>query len=195
MNRSKCAALVAIPVTALWALALLAVTASAQELRDEPLQIASAKDQFVRFTPPAPVTVAPGRPRSITLRFEVEHGDHVNSSRPNSELLIPTRLRLTPPTDLLVGKIAYPTGRDLSFPFAPDEKLSVYTGPFVITALVSADRTASPGRYRVHGELSYQACNDRACFPPKHLPVAFDVRVRSAPGSRHNPAQSPHVHR
>ena len=62
-------------------------------------------------------------------------------------------------------------------------------------------RTAVPGTYRVHGELRYQACNDRACFPPKTLPVAFDVKVTrtslrdpNAPPRPKNPAQSPHIH-
>jgi hypothetical protein len=38
----------------------------------------------------------------------------------------------------------------------------------------------------VHGELQYQACNDRACFPPKKLPVEFEVTVlkSSAPAHR-----------
>ncbi len=27
------------------------------------------------------------------------------------------------------------------------------------------------------GNLKYQACNDRACFPPKSLPVEFQLAV------------------
>ncbi len=46
-----------------------------------------------------------------------------------------------------------------------------------MTADVLAVRTASPGIFKVHGELQYQACDDRSCYPPKTLPVAFEVRV------------------
>jgi len=60
---------------------------------------------------------------------------------------------------------------------------------------VSATRSASPGKYKVHGQLKYQACNDRSCFPPKLAPVEFEVSVlKPKTGTAHNPAQSPHVH-
>jgi Disulphide bond corrector protein DsbC len=191
-NQIRCACLLVVAFA-------FAAAASAQELPNAaPLSGGASlgqKDQFVRFVPPASIAVASGRPHRITLRFEVVPGHHINSNKPHSELLIPTKLRLNPPTDVLVGKVEYPKGKDLSFAFAPDEKLSVYSGPFAINALVTADRTATPGRYRVHGELAYQACNDRACFPPKHLPVSFDVRVQRARNSgRRNPGQSPHIH-
>jgi len=52
------------------------------------------------------------------------------------------------------------------------------------------------GRFRVHGFLQYQACDDRACYPQTKLPVAFDVKVSKAASgrSRRNPPQSPHIH-
>ncbi len=59
-----------------------------------------------------------------------------------------------------------------------------------------ATRKAPQGPVRMRGELRYQACNDRACFPPKTLPVTLDVTVvQGATGvPRRNPAQSPHIH-
>lgn len=122
-------------------------------------------------------TVAAGKPATVELKFRVNEGFHINSNVPRSSYLIPTKLTLSPPTDVGVGKITYPAGSDIVLPFAPDEKLNVYSGVFAITANVSSVRTATPGQYRMHGELSYQACNDRACYPPKKLPVAVDVTV------------------
>ena len=152
--------------------------------------------QFVSAIPTATVNVAAGSSIAVRLRFRVVEGDHVNSSQPKSPLLIPTKLSLNPPTDIAVGKVSYPPGRDLTFAFAPDEKLNVYTGEFVVSALLRPARSASTGTLRVHGELRYQACNDRACFPPKKLPVEFDVNVTRARnlGTRRNPGQSPHIH-
>jgi hypothetical protein len=111
-------------------------------------------------------------------------------------LLIPTALSVSPPTDIAVVKLTYPAGDDRSFPFAPGEKLNVYTGDFSVSAVVRPARTTPVGRYRVHGFLKYQACDDRACYPPGQLPVAFDVKVAKAPKTTHrsNPAQSPDVH-
>jgi hypothetical protein len=47
----------------------------------------------------------------------------------------------------------------------------------------------------MRGSLRYQACDNAQCFPPKTLPVNFDVKVvKEPPGPHKNPAQSPHVH-
>jgi len=145
----------------------------------------------------AKITVASGKPVSVRLRFRVAEGYHINSNQPGSELLIPTKLQLNPPTDIGIGSIVYPKGHDLILSIAPDQPLNVYTGEFAITGKVSAMRTATPGKYMVHGQLKYQACNDRSCFPPKLAPVEFEVQVvkRTASSSTaHNPAQSPHIH-
>jgi hypothetical protein len=164
-------------------------------------------EQYVSMAPAKKLTVAAGRPAVLELDFRVREGLHVNSNTPKSEYLIPTRLRFMPPTDLAVTKTEYPAGQELALSFQPKEKLSVYTGDFRITALVNASRSATTGPYTVHGELKYQACNDKACFPPKTLPIAFNIVVAKAaagnggvsqkkePSTQHNPAQSPHIRR
>jgi hypothetical protein len=152
---------------------------------------------WVTVFPVAKITVSSGKPASVRLRFKVAEGYHINSNQPGSELLIPTKLQLNPPTDIGVGSITYPQGHDLILAVAPDQPLNVYTGEFAITGKVSAMRSASPGKYMVHGQLKYQACNDRSCFPPKLAPVEFEIQVvkpASSGGSAHNPAQSPHIH-
>ena len=46
-----------------------------------------------------------------------------DSHKPTSELLIPTVLSVSPPTDISVAKLTYPAGEDRSFPFSPGDKL------------------------------------------------------------------------
>ena len=156
-----------------------------------------ASDDFVSVVSASAVTVAAGKPGTASLRFRVQNGYHINSNHPKSDLLIPTRLKLNPPTDIGVGSVTYPAGRNISLSFAPTEKLNVYSGDFNVNAVVSAVRGASPGHYAVHGELAYQACDDRACYPPKKLPVSIAVTVvksRIAGTRQLNPGQSPHIH-
>ena len=85
----------------------------------------------------------------------------------------------------------------MSFPFSPDEKLNVYTGDFKIDVRVRPLKTVQTGQYMFRGSLRYQSCDNAACYPPKQLPVSFEVKVvKGAPTTvRKNPAQSPHVHR
>lgn len=178
---------------AIFSFALLVLTAVAQLGSAAP----RGQKQFVTFEGASTTAVAIGKTGHVDLRFRVAHGNHVNSNQPGSELLIPTKLSLSTPSDILIGNVKYPAGQKLTLAIAPDEKLSVYTGEFVVGAEVTPSRKAAPGNYRSHGQLRYQACSDRACYPPQNLPVEFDFKVlrpaRNSAGRR-NPAQSPHAH-
>ena len=145
---------------------------------------------------PAPVTtITRGKPGIVNLHFRVAGGYHVNSNKPTLEYLIPTSLKLDAPTDLVVGRIAYPEGQIMSFPFAPDEKLSVYGGDFTLAVTVRPLSSVLPGKYSFHGQLRYQACDKASCYPPKNLPMEFEVKIAKGVVHRANPAQSPHAHR
>jgi len=83
----------------------------------------------------------------------------------------------------------------MSFAFAPDEKLSVYSGDFSVAVSVRPLASVLPSKYEFHGNLRYQACDNAACYPPNNLPVKFEVKVvKGPPAPKKNPAQSPHVH-
>jgi hypothetical protein len=173
----------------------------------------AGQDSSVTYTPVAPPAATSGKAPSVTvapiplvtaarttqtkvdINFRVAPGFHINSNTPKSEFLIPTKLSIDVPTDITLGKTEYPAGQDLSFPFQPDEALNVYTGDFTVTVAVHPLKSVVPGKYVMHGLLRYQACDNAQCFPPKTLPVSFDVKVVKEPPEHHaNPAQSPHVH-
>ena len=155
----------------------------------------SGKSPSVSMVPVGLVTAQRATQTMVPLNFRVISGFHINSNAPKSEFLIPTSLKMDLPTDIILGKIEYPDGQDLSFPFSPDEKLSVYSGDFTINVAVHPLHAVTPGKYVMHGVLRYQACDNAQCFPPKALPVSFDVKVVKEPPAPHkNPAQSPHVH-
>jgi hypothetical protein len=141
------------------------------------------------------VTAQRAHQTMVSLNFRIPAGYHINSNTPKSEFLIPTALKMDLPTDIILGKIEYPAGEDRNFPFSPDEKLNVYSGDFTIAVAVHPLHTVVPGKYEMRGVLRYQACDNAACYPPKSLPVNFEVKVVKEPGTHHaNPAQSPHVH-
>jgi hypothetical protein len=149
----------------------------------------------VKMSPAPIVTMVQGKPATVPLSFRVATGYHINSNKPKSEFLIPTILKVDATTDIVIGKTTYPDGRDMSFAFAPDEKLNVYTGDFQVDVLVRPLRSVQAGKYIVRGTLKYQACDNAACYPPKQLPVSFDVKIAKAPpAATKNPAQSPHAH-
>jgi Disulphide bond corrector protein DsbC len=150
---------------------------------------------WVSIAPVPLVTATRTEQTVVSLNFRVARGFHINSNTPRSEFLIPTALKMDLPTDIVLGKIEYPEGQDLSFPFSPEEKLSVYSGDFTVNLAVHPLKSVVPGKYVMHGVLRYQACDNAQCFPPKALAVSFDVKVvKEKSSAGRNPAQSPHVH-
>ena len=151
---------------------------------------------FVSFQQMQTVIVQGKKAAPVQFIFRVQPGFHINSSKPNSPELIPTQLHFSLPGDVVIGKVQYPAGKLVSFPFDPAQKLSVYSGDIPIRALVIAEADASPGTHTIHGELHYQACDNNSCYPPKQLPITFNVKITtgSAVKRTHRNAQSPHIH-
>jgi hypothetical protein len=131
----------------------------------------------VTMAPVGKVQIKAGGSANVELAFRIGSEFHINSNQPHSELLIPTALKISATDPLAVAGLKYPVGQDVSFPFAPTEKLSVYSGDFTITAVVKASLKAAGGSYPVTGELRFQACDRSACYPPRSIPVKFEVTV------------------
>ena len=156
--------------------------------------VSKSRRSFVTVDPLRMVMAKPGQNTPVEFTIHIQPGYHINSNRPSTPELIPTQLGFSPPMDLIVAKVQYPAGQLTSFPFSPEEKLSVYSGDIKIKAVLMAQRNAGSGNYTVHGELKYQACDNNSCYPPKKVPVQFDVNVAKAAGKRRGNAQSPHIH-
>ena len=111
------------------------------------------------------------------IPMTVQQGYHVNSNTPADEYLIPLKLTWKQTGALEAGAVAYPKPTLEKYEFS-EKPLSVYTGKFEVTAnfKVKADAPAGPGA--AVGQLRYQACSDRACFPPKTVEVTVPYTVQ-----------------
>lgn len=120
---------------------------------------------MVTYLFPEQVSIAAQKPATIDLHFRVADGLHVNSHTPREKSLIPTNLAVAETSGLKVTGVDFPAGVDYAFAFEPSEKLSVYTGDFILKAHL----TAPAGNYMLQGLLRYQACDSRSCYPPKTI--------------------------
>jgi DsbC/DsbD-like thiol-disulfide interchange protein len=156
------------------ALAILALAAAslagAQKLPWDNGDAQNAK-QFVKFLYPEQVSIAANQESVVELHFAVNPGLHINSHTPHEKSFIPTQLIVVEPPGLTVKDVDFPPGTDFSLASYPNEKLSVYTGEFVLRAHVRAQ----PGEHLIQAQLRYQACDAMSCFPPRKAPVAVDV--------------------
>lgn len=134
--------------------------------------------QWVQMVSSPQVAVTAGTPsaapKDVELRFTIEQGLHINSHTPHSEFLIPTTLTLEKTPGIEIAQVDYPQGVDYHFQFSPRDALSVYTGEFAVVVRLRAHA----GHYAMHGQLHYQACDNKACNPPQTLPVQLDVIAR-----------------
>jgi Thiol:disulfide interchange protein DsbD, N-terminal len=140
-------------------------------------QAPGEKQASVIMAPIENVQLRAGGSADLTLDFRIDPDFHINSNKPRADYLIPTVLKLNPSQPVWIVEVKYPAGEDMSFAFSPNEKLSVYSGDFSINTLLKAPANAATGSYPVKGELRFQACDRSACYPPRSIPVQFQVVV------------------
>jgi DsbC/DsbD-like thiol-disulfide interchange protein len=146
--------------------AAAAYPAAAQSLRSkQPARLTVAAE------PPA--SVVAGTPFTVVLRLTPAEGVHVYA--PGNPNYIPVAVEITPSPGLKTDAAVFPAGQDLFF--GPlKESVKVYSAPFVVKLPVSLDaKVVKAGDVLVRGIVSYQACNDRVCFPPQSAP--FEARL------------------
>jgi hypothetical protein len=145
-----------------------------QVIKDQPLPLpgdANRRGDAVQFLSPQQVNIPARRAAQIDLHFLVADGLHINSHAPLDKTLIPARLAVVEVQGLNVTAVDFPPGTAYAAKFSPQEKLSVYTGEFVLHAHVKAQ----PGEHVLGGALRYQACDANACMPPHSIPVSVTV--------------------
>jgi len=118
--------------------------------------------------------VRPGEIFKTALILKVQAGYHINGNAPLDEFMIPTNIIFSENPDFEIIEISYPRGQRAHFSYSVAE-LVVYEGEFVIGALVKAKDGLAAGPRSLKGALTYQACNDESCLPPKEL--AFEIAV------------------
>jgi len=115
----------------------------------------------------------------VKIPLSVDTGYHVNSDKPNEEYLIPLKLTWDKATmgALEGGAIVYPKAAQEKYDF-DDKPLSIFSGNFELTASfkVAANAPAGPGI--AAGKLRYQACSNKACYPPKTIDINIPYQVQ-----------------
>jgi len=124
---------------------------------------------------PPEVSGKAGARLSLFVDVAPKPGIHVYA--PGSKDYIPITVKLNPqPQQLKSGKVLYPKAEMMTF---ADERVLVFDKPFRLTQDVTLDKSLKPGAtVAVAGTVSYQACDDRVCYPPESAPVTWTVMVR-----------------
>lgn len=154
-----------------WAAVVAALAVGVAAAQVLPWQARTKRPQDVRYLYPEQITVPAGRDAVVELHFRVNPGMHINSNAPLEKELIATRLNMPGSTGIQLGNVEFPVGSEYALAAMPSERLSVYTGEFVVKAHIRA----TAGQHLLQGSLRYQACDTNSCYPPRNAPVAVDV--------------------
>lgn len=117
-----------------------------------------------------------GAGTEVKVTASLNEGFHANSNTPAESYLIPLKLTWAP-GPLEVVTTQYPKPHMQKYEFS-EKPLSVVTGKFEILTKFKAAPNAPAGPGTVTGKLRYQACNDKACFPPKTVEVKLPVELQ-----------------
>jgi DsbC/DsbD-like thiol-disulfide interchange protein len=123
---------------------------------------------------PATLEAAPGGKVSLTLDVTPKQGIHVYA--PGTKDFIPIEVKFDTRPDFKAGKTVYPKSELMTF---ADEKVPVFQKPFKLTNDVTIAKSAKAGStVNVSGTVHLQACDDKVCYPPENVPVAWTVNVK-----------------
>jgi hypothetical protein len=130
-------------------------------------------------------TVVPGSRVSLTAEIELPPEVHVYAPGVEGGYK-PIQLILQTPSGIKLAPVTYPNPKILYLK-AIGEHVPVFEGKFRITqdATVNFSRTSDIARSLVSssktitimGDLKYQACDERVCYPPASVPVTWSLEV------------------
>jgi thiol:disulfide interchange protein DsbD len=125
-----------------------------------------------------------GEKLRLALRVSLPEGFHVQSDAPRDPAFIPTVLTIEAPDGITIDNIIYPKAVDLK---QGDQTLAVFEREFVIGVRATVARNAEPGDWVVKAKLRYQACNDKACYPPTTTDAVWQLYIEKAkpPAQQH----------
>lgn len=169
-------------MTRLWltvAIAALSAALSAQSFfKNQPPRI--ALDVRVEGA-----LTAPSRTAYVTVSATPTSGVHVYA--PGNADYLPVSVAITAIDGLTIGTPAFPPGEH--YFFAPlKQAVKVYSKRFAVRIPVKASaeflKHAAGESVAVTGVVSYQACDDKVCFPPQTTPFTADLPLRQKPAPK-----------
>jgi len=136
-------------------------------------------------------TVAAGTHFSLVLDVRPAPGVHVYA--PGVTGYKPISLAIQPQPGVVIRDAQYPPSED--YHFKPlNEHVRVFQRPFRIVQDVVIDASAQGQAalrgltaVTINGVLNYQACDEKICFNPRSVPLAWTVTLRPLDRERANP--------
>jgi thiol:disulfide interchange protein DsbD len=123
--------------------------------------------------------VRPGETVKAAVILKIQAGYHINNDLPADPFLVPTTLAFDENPGAEILEVIYPPGHHGRFAYTQAE-LVVYEGEAILGALIKVHNGLVAGPLKLKATLSYQACDNSSCLPPKDLRFEVSVPVVAA---------------
>ena len=120
----------------------------------------------------------PGQKAWAAIVIQIKEGLHAQSHTPLDENFIKFEIKPDANPAVTFGDPKYPPGKVENYPALG--KLSVYTGQVVFYIPVTVKADAKPGPLEITGKLTFQACDDKVCFPPESPRFSIKTEIVAA---------------
>ncbi|MDD8019839.1 MAG: protein-disulfide reductase DsbD family protein [Acidobacteriota bacterium] len=122
--------------------------------------------------------VSRGETFELTLELVISPGYHINSSKPEDELLVPVSINIKKNSIFSVKNIIFPEPVKKKFKFS-DKPLSAYEGLIQVSVKIEVEKDAVCHHLELEGSVHYQACNEEACLRPATVPFKASIKIKS----------------
>lgn len=150
-----------------------------------PAQQSSARPQLVQVESlVTPEHVKAGQ--RFTLMLQLTPAARMHVYAPTVVNYKPIVLTVRKQPGLIIRRVSYPPAE--KYFYAPlKESVDVYQKPFQVVQELALDgspagRAALKGAstLTVQGTLSYQACDDKICYPPRTVPMTWTIGIKES---------------
>ena len=121
----------------------------------------------------------------LIVLLDVKEGWHINQNPPMPDHLIPTKVSSKSKLSVKLSDLKYPEGHGFKFD-GEDMEAMVYEGEVAIRGILTVPESAAGQTDELEITITYQACNDTGCRPPKTIKLTNKLAV-SKPGDSVKP--------
>ena len=115
----------------------------------------------------------------IAVKATIKVMWHINSNEPSEDFMIGTNVEIPEGGTFELKEVIYPEPIELMLGFA-DSPMSVFEGEVFIGGVIPIPADIALGSYKIPIQITYQACNDATCLPPRLVKKEISIDVVDA---------------
>ena len=115
----------------------------------------------------------------VVVLLEIKEGWHINANPPEPDHMIPTKITFKSKLGTKLSEVIYPKGH--GFKFEGEEKdVQVYEKEVAVHGTLTVPEKTGGQSDDVEISITYQACKDNECLPPKTIKLTASVGIANS---------------